>query len=119
MRLMHPTSQGHGRRSFGAGLTMSDRENRRLAESFVRIPFGSDEAHWGSHRSSQLIRIEPTTSYLQSKSGGIGHLEHRAHLRADQAFRLSMVGDVLQRSALSHGTDTGRASAQPDDSHSL
>jgi hypothetical protein len=39
---------------------------------------------------------------------GIRYLDRRAHLREDQAFRLSMVGGVLHSSAPSHGTDTGR-----------
>jgi hypothetical protein len=34
---------------------------------------------------------------------GIGHLDRRAHLRGEQAFRLSIVGGVLHSSAPSQG----------------
>jgi len=47
---------------------------------------------------------------------GNRHLEHRAHLRADQAFRLSMV--VSPQHSLTGPTRDGLA-AQPDGSHSL
>lgn len=43
----------------------------------------------------------------------IRHLVRRAHLRGDQAFRLSTVGGILHSSALSHGTDTGRLGDTP------